>query len=62
MKARTSPPSPKNEPSPLCRRYPYQRRSAVFNVLTDCETYCLAFKTGAMIMLDVLKDGQMKEI
>ena len=29
-KARTSPPSPKNEPSPLCRCYPYQRRSAVF--------------------------------
>ena len=32
------------------------------NVLTDCETYCLAFKTGAKIMLDVLTEGQMKEI
>lgn len=30
MKARTSPPSPKNEPSPLCFRNPYQKRSAVF--------------------------------
>ena len=32
------------------------------NVLTDCETYCLAFKTGAKIMLDVLTDGPMREI
>ena len=30
MKARTSPFCPKNEPSVLCRCYPYQRRSAVF--------------------------------
>ena len=29
-RARTSPFCPKNEPSPLCCRYPYQRRSAVF--------------------------------
>ena len=29
-KARTSPFCPKNEPSSLCRCYPYQRRSAVF--------------------------------
>lgn len=32
------------------------------NVLTDCETYCLAFKTGAKIMLDVLIDTRMREI
>ena len=32
------------------------------NVLTDCETFCFAFKLGAKIMLDVLTDGQMKEI
>lgn len=32
------------------------------NVLTDCETFCMAFKLGAKIMLDVLSDGQMKEI
>lgn len=31
-------------------------------VLTDCETFCYAFKLGAKIMLDVLTDGQMKEI
>ena len=32
------------------------------NVLTDCETFCLAFKMGAKIMLDVLTNGQMREI
>ena len=32
------------------------------NVLTDCETFCYAFKLGAKIMMDVLTDGQMKEI
>lgn len=32
------------------------------NVLTDCETFCYAFKLGAKIMLDVLTDGQMREI
>ena len=32
------------------------------NVLTDCETFCYAFKLGAKIMLDVLTDEQMREI
>lgn len=32
------------------------------SVLTDCETFCLAFKIGAKIMLDVLTDGTMKDI
>ena len=32
------------------------------NVLTDCETFCLAFKLGVKIILDVLTDGQMREI
>ena len=31
-------------------------------VLTDYETFCYAFKLGAKIILDVLTDGQMKEI
>ena len=31
-------------------------------VLTDCETFCYAFRLGAKIMLDVLTDGQMTEI
>lgn len=31
-------------------------------VLTDCETFCYAFKLGSKIMMDVLTDGQMKEI
>jgi hypothetical protein len=32
------------------------------NVLADCETFCYAFKLGAKIMLDVLTEGEMKEI
>ena len=32
------------------------------NVLTDCETFCMAFKLGAKIMLDVLTEGRMREI
>ena len=32
------------------------------NVLTDCETFCQAFKLGAKIILDVLTEGQMREI
>ena len=32
------------------------------NVLTDCETFCYAFKLGARIMLDILTEGEMKEI
>lgn len=31
-------------------------------VLTDCETFCFAFRLGAKIMMDVLTDGPMKEI
>ena len=31
-------------------------------VLTDCETFCYAFKLGAKIMLDVLTDAQIREI
>ncbi len=31
-------------------------------VLTDCETFCYAFKLGAKIMLDVLTEGEMREI
>ena len=40
----------------------YMTAQREVNVLTDCETYCLAFKTGAKIMLDVLIDTQMREI
>ncbi len=32
------------------------------NVLTDCETFIYAFRLAAKIMIDVLTDGQMKEI
>ena len=32
------------------------------NVLTDCETFIYSFRLAAKIMIDVLTDGQMKEI
>ena len=40
----------------------YMTAQRQVNVLTDCETFCMAFKLGAKIMLDVLTEGQMKEI
>ena len=40
----------------------YMTAQREVNVLTDCETFCLAFKMGAKIMLDVLTDGQMRAI
>lgn len=40
----------------------YMTAQREVNVLTDCETFCLAFKMGARIMLDVLTDGSMREI
>lgn len=40
----------------------YMTAQREVNVLTDCETFCLAFKMGAKIMLDVLIDGSMREI
>lgn len=40
----------------------YMTAQRKVNVLTDCETFCMAFKLGAKIMLDVLTDGQMREI
>ena len=40
----------------------YMAAQREVNVLTDCETFCMAFKVGAKIMLDVLTEGQMREI
>ena len=40
----------------------YMTAQRKINVLTDCETFCMAFKLGAKIMMDVLTDGQMREI
>ena len=40
----------------------YMTAQREVTVLTDCETFCYAFKLGAKIMLDVLTDGQMREI
>ena len=37
----------------------YMTAQREVNVLTDCETFCVAFKLGAKIMLDVLTEGQM---
>ena len=32
------------------------------NILTDCETFIYSFKLGAKLMLDVLGNGEMREI
>lgn len=40
----------------------YMTAQREVNVLTDCETFCFAFKLGAKIMLDVLTDSPIKEI
>ena len=49
-----------NEQRELFEDYMTAQRDV--SVLTDCETFCMAFKLGAKIMLDVLSDGPMKEI
>jgi hypothetical protein len=40
----------------------YMTAQREVNVLTDCESFCFAFKLGAKIVLDVLSDSPMKEI
>ena len=40
----------------------YMTAQREVNVLTDCETFCYAFRLGTKIMMDVLIEGQMKEI
>ena len=40
----------------------YMTAQREVNVLTDCETFCYAFKLGTRIMLDILTEGEMKEI
>lgn len=40
----------------------YMSAQREVNVLTDCETFCMAFKLGAKIMLDVLTEEKMREI
>lgn len=39
----------------------YMTAQREVNILTDCETFCYAFKIGAKIMLDVLTEGEMKK-
>ena len=40
----------------------YMTAQREVNVLTDCETFIYAFRLEAKIMIDVLTDGQMREI
>ena len=40
----------------------YMTAQREVNVLTDCETFCYAFRLDAKIMMDVLTDSTMKEI
>ena len=32
------------------------------NILTDCETFIYALKLGAKLILDILENGEMREI
>ena len=40
----------------------YMTAQREVNVLTDCETFIYSFCLAAKIMIDVLTDGQMREI
>lgn len=40
----------------------YMAAQREVNVLTDCETFIYAFRLAAKIMIDVLTEGQMREI
>ena len=40
----------------------YMTAQREVNVLTDCETFIYAFRLAAKIMIDVLAEGQMREI
>ena len=40
----------------------YMTAQREVGVLTDCETFIYAFRLAAKIMIDVLTDGQMREI
>ena len=40
----------------------YMDAQRELNILTDCETFIYALKLGAKLMLDVLEDGEMREI
>ena len=40
----------------------YMTAQREVNILTDCETFIYAFRLAAKIMIDVLTNGQMREI
>ena len=40
----------------------YMTAQREVNILTDCETFIYAFRLAARTMIDVLTDGQMREI
>ena len=40
----------------------YMTTQREVNVLTDCETFIFSFRLAAKIMIDILMDGQMREI
>ena len=40
----------------------YMTAQREVNVLTDCETFIYSFRLAAKIRIDVLTDGQMREI
>ena len=40
----------------------YMTAQREVNVLTDCETFIFSFRLAAKIMIDILMDGQMRDI
>jgi glutamyl/glutaminyl-tRNA synthetase len=40
----------------------YMTAQREVNVLTDCETFIYSFRLASRIMIDVLTEGQMREI
>lgn len=40
----------------------YRNAQQELIVITDCETFIRGFQTGAKIMLDVLTEGEVKEL
>lgn len=40
----------------------YMTAQREVNMLTDCETFIYSFRLAAKIMIDVLTEGQMREI
>ena len=52
----------KREAYAAIHKFSYMTAQREVNVLTDCETFIYAFRLAAKIMIDVLTEGQIREI